>query len=65
MVDGAPPWDHLSSEQRVAEDAERARKLIEEAEKRRKREEEEREKALTAESRLRAQGTNQRFSGAD
>ena len=59
MTDAVQP----SAEHRAAEDLQRAQKLIEEAEKRRKREQEEREKALIAESRLRAQSTSQRDPG--
>lgn len=56
MVDVVqPPGEH-----RAAEDPQQAQKLIEVAEKRRMREQEERGKALIAESRLKAQGTNQR-----
>jgi hypothetical protein len=58
MVDAVP--SEQAALHRAAEDADRARKLVEEAEKRRRREREEREKSLTAEARIRAQSTNQR-----
>lgn len=60
VTDALPSWAQPPAEQRAAEDLAQAKKLIEEAEKRRKREEEEREKAITADLRLRSQGTNQR-----
>ncbi len=63
MVDVVPPSAQPSGEHRAAEDAERARKLVKEAEKRRKREQEEHKKGLIAQSRLRAQSTNQRVDG--
>ncbi|WP_410659593.1 hypothetical protein [Amycolatopsis sp. lyj-112] len=62
MVDAVPPSSEPSALHRAAEDADRAQKLVEEAEKRRRREREDREKALVAESRQRAHGTNQRHS---
>ncbi len=58
MVDAVP--SEQAALHRAAEDAQRAKKLVDEAEKRRRRQEEENEKALIAASRLRAQGTNQR-----
>lgn len=65
MVEVVPPGSQSSGEHRPTEDPEQALRLIKEAEKLRKRKQEEDEKALIAESRLRAQGTNQGDSGGN